>query len=169
MKTITYRIIVPAILFITLSLCIYGPAAAAPKGIKPGLVAKTLRTLNLETQPVRLLHNLQPVKALSFRGSQGTAVTLGFPGGSIKHGAAFPLVIDDIELEASFTQQDGLRITGDDQLFVSQGIFDVLECLMFALDDMAESVVICDMNSSCIIGSLIVFFIELSVCPINIL
>ncbi|MCP4717375.1 MAG: hypothetical protein GY868_19810 [Deltaproteobacteria bacterium] len=161
--------IVTAIFTAFFLITVQSASAAAVTRINPALLQQVLNAFETASSKTLLFDGLKPVKALRFTGSRGTSVAIGFPGGAVSLDRPFPLHIDGVALSAVFSSESGLSIIGGNNEFTNQGVFDILDCVFDALFYLPVMIGECRGDPGCIIESLLLFGLNMSLCPINML
>ena len=138
--------------------------------LKPALLKQVLVSAGIEAEQDVLYHHGIFLKVLSLKGPEDVPVVIGFPKDGIRKGEPFMLVADGIEYGVKMTEDGDLMVINGDAELISQGVLDMVECILLSVEDMLEMLAECDiLDVYCFVEAAITGSIAISLCPLNIL
>ncbi len=132
-----------------------------------GLLAMLLHSAGAEAEKDLQVHQGFVFQTVTFAGPEGEPVTIGVPLGMARNENRMLLIADGERSFVSWSPDTGLEVVSGSGL-VSQGVFDVVECILGAVDTMISLLRECD-GVTCIVEAALIGSLEISLCPINIL
>ena len=80
------------------------------------------------------------------------------------------LVADGIEYGVKMTEDGDLMVINGDAELISQGVLDMVECILLSVEDMLEMLAECDiLDVYCFVEAAITGSLAIGLCPLNIL
>ncbi|MFC1591941.1 hypothetical protein ACFL43_05410 [Thermodesulfobacteriota bacterium] len=161
-----------AVLAICAAACFCTPRPATAQStstLTPALLTRLLIAGGIDARGDILLRDGALFRAVRFAAPDDTEITVGVPLEGLRPDTPFLLSSGGIECMLGWSASDGLTHVAGDSRLISQGVFDVLDCILETVFEMVENFEICGADAFCIVDAALMGSILISLCPLYIL